>query len=160
MRAKLEPACDIGNLIVPVDPQQIRASRMPKRQAAPFGARTGTDGRCRAPSGRAGNKSRPNCVRISPRPRQRQSVTHGPARMPCPSPRHLPILAAGRALSAGVSSGFQAAGVYVPDDGGSSGCGEGARPRGNNADAFSVFDGGGTVELPRPSRRRTDAAAT
>src|SRR6476646_7654235 len=55
MRAKLEPACDIGNLIVPVDPQQIRASRMPKRAAGPFGARTGTDGRYRGPSGRAGN---------------------------------------------------------------------------------------------------------
>ena len=34
----------------------------------------GTDGRCRAPSGRAGNKSRPNSVRISPRPRQRHAT--------------------------------------------------------------------------------------
>jgi muconate cycloisomerase len=33
--------------------------------------------------------------------------------MPCPSLRHLPILAAVRALSAGAASGFQAADVYV-----------------------------------------------
>src|SRR4029078_9925722 len=59
MRAKLEPACDIGNLTVPVDPQEIRASRMPKKGGGAVLLAHGTDGRCRAPSGRGGYKSRP-----------------------------------------------------------------------------------------------------
>jgi hypothetical protein len=79
--------------------------------------------------------------------------------MLCPSPRHLPILVADRALSAGTVPGFQAAGVYSPADGGSSGGGETwKKSRISMPNAFSVFDGGGTAEyLAEPA---PDAAAT
>ena len=89
---------------------------MPKRAAAPFGARTGTDGRCGGPrAGRAINRAPIACTsgRDHASGTQPAVCNPQPGRMPCPSPRHLPILAAGRALAAGGAPGFQPAGVYV-----------------------------------------------
>ena len=40
MRAKFEPASDIGNLIVPGGPAANQSKSDAKREAGPFGART------------------------------------------------------------------------------------------------------------------------
>jgi hypothetical protein len=93
-RAKYEPSSDIGNLIVLVDPPEIRASRMPKGMSGPFGARTERTLSATLRPGRATDQSRPFPAA------SRRNHTRGarPAAAGlvalCPSLRQLPILAA------------------------------------------------------------------